>query len=271
MKKNFYRLFKTKKPIIAMVHFPALPGSPLYDEKMGLEYILDSIQADVKNLQNAGVDAIMFGNENDRPYELNVNRASLSTMAYMIGRVAEKINIPFGVNVLWDPISTIALAASTNANFVREIFTGTYASDMGNWNPDAGKAMRYRNSLGRKDLQMFYNISAEFAYSLDRRTIAERAESTVFSSIPDAILVSGQITGQAAKLEEIKEVSKIIPNTPVLANTGVNYNNIEEILKTTDGVIIGSSLKENGDTWKNVDPKRAKKFMNKVKSIRKNA
>ena len=66
-------------------------------------------------------------------------------------------------------------------------------------------------------------------------------------------------------------MSKIIPNTPVLANTGVNYNNIEEILKTTDGVIIGSSLKVNGDTWKNVDPKRAKKFMNKVKSIRKNA
>ena len=254
MKKNFYKLFKTKKPIIAMVHFPALPGSPLYDEKKGLEYILNSIQADVKHLQNAGVDAIMFGNENDRPYELKVNRSSLSTMSYMIGRVAEKINVPFGVNVLWDPISTIALAASTNANFVREIFTGTYASDMGNWSPDAGKAMRYRNSLGRKDLQMFYNISAEFAYSLDRRTIAERAESTVFSSIPDAILVSGQITGQAAKLDEIKEVSKIIPNTPVLANTGVNYNNIEEILKTTDGVIIGSSLKVNGDTWKNVDP-----------------
>ena len=116
---------------------------------------------------------------------------------------------------------------------------------------------------------MYYNISAEFAYSLDRRSIAERAESTVFSSIPDAILVSGQITGQVAKLDEIKEVSKIIPKTPVLANTGVNYNNVEDILMATDGVIIGSSLKVNGDTWKNVDPKRAKKFMNKVKSIRK--
>ena len=271
MKKNFYKLFKTKKPIIAMVHFPALPGSPLYDEKKGLNFILKSIQEDIKNLQDAGVDAIMFGNENDRPYELKVNRATLSTMSYMIGRVAENIKIPFGVNVLWDPISTIALAVSTNANFVREIFTGTYASDMGMWSPDAGKAMRYRNSLGRKDLQMFYNISAEFAYSLDRRTVAERAESTVFSSIPDAILVSGQITGQSAKLDEIKQVSKIISNTPVLANTGVNIDNVEDILKFADGVIIGSSLKINGDTWKNVDPKRAKKFMTKVKSLRKNA
>lgn len=254
-----------------MVHFPALPGSPLYDEKKGLHFIYQSVEKDLINLQKAGVDAVMFGNENDRPYELKVNSATLSTMSYMIGKLSEKISIPFGVNVLWDPMSTIALAVSTNAKFVREIFTGTYASDMGMWSPNAGKAVRYRNSLGGKDIQMYYNISAEFAYSLDRRTVAERAESTVFSSIPDAILVSGQITGQSANLEEIKEVSKIIPSTPVLANTGVNLQNVEEILRITDGVIIGSSLKINGDTWKNVDLNRAKKFMTKVRSIRKNA
>ena len=56
----------------------------------------------------------------------------------------------------------------------------------------------------------------------------------------------------------------------MLANTGVNIDNVEEILKITDGVIIGSSLKIDGNTWKNVDPQRAKKFMTKVKSIRKN-
>ena len=254
-----------------MVHFPALPGSPLYDEKKGLHFIYQSVEKDLINLQKAGVDAVMFGNENDRPYELKVNSATLSTMSYMIGKLSEKISIPFGVNVLWDPMSTIALAVSTNAKFVREIFTGTYASDMGMWSPNAGEAVRYRNSLGGKDIQMYYNISAEFAYSLDRRTVAERAESSVFSSIPDAILVSGQITGQSAELEEIKEVSKIIPSTPVLANTGVNLQNVEEILRITDGVIIGSSLKINGDTWKNVDLNRAKKFMTKVRSIRKNA
>ena len=155
MKKNFYKLFKTKKPIIAMVHFPALPGSPLYNDKKGLDFIYQSIEKDLTNLQKAGVDAVMFGNENDRPYELKVNRATLSTMSFMIGKLSRKISIPFGVNVLWDPISTIALAVSTNAGFVREIFTGTYASDMGIWNPNAGEAMRYRNSLGRKDIQMF--------------------------------------------------------------------------------------------------------------------
>jgi predicted TIM-barrel enzyme len=98
--------------------------------------------------------------------------------------------VPFGVNVLWDPMATVAVAAATGAAFVREIFTGTYASDMG---PGAGcrrKAMRYRDRLGRRDLLMLYNVSAEFADSLDRRPLPDRARSAVFSSIPDAVLVS---------------------------------------------------------------------------------
>src|SRR4029453_7812321 len=130
---------------------------------------------DLEPLQKAGVAAVMFGNENDRPYEFSVDTASTATMAYVIGRVRDRIRVPFGVNVLWDPTSSIALAAATGAAFVREIFTGTYASDMGPWTPDAGKAMRYRDRLGRKDLALLYNISAEFAYSLDQRSVADRA------------------------------------------------------------------------------------------------
>ena len=266
--KKFESLFKTNKPIIAMVHFPALPGSPLYNDKLGIDYILESAEKDLIALQDAGVDAVMFGNENDRPYEFSVNSATTSTMAFVIGALKNKINIPFGVNVLWDPINTIALAASTGAHFVREIFTGTYASDMGIWSPNAGQAMRYRNSLNRNDLMMFYNISAEFAYSLDRRSVAQRAKSTSFSSIPDAILVSGQITGEAANQNDLKEVKEMLPEVPVLANTGVKIENVEKTLNIADGVIIGSSLKINGDTWNPVDPLRANDFMEKVKTIR---
>ena len=251
-----------------MIHLPALPGSPLYNPKLGLNYILETAEQDLLALQEAEVDAVMFGNENDRPYEFNANPASSSTIAYVIGALRNKITIPYGVNVLWDPMSTIAVAASTGAHFVREIFTGTYASDMGYWNPDAGKAMRYRNSLNREDLLMFYNISAEFAYSLDKRSVAERSKSVVFSSIPDAILVSGQITGESVAISELKKVKNLIPDTPVLANTGVKIENVEDILNITDGIIIGSSLKIDGNTWNTVDPKRASDFMNKVKSIR---
>ena len=155
---------------------------------------------DLRALQEAGVDAVVFGNENDRPYEFKVDTASIATMAYVIGQVRDEIMVPFGVNVLWDAMASVALAVATGARFAREIFTGSYASDMGMWNPDAGAAMRYRDRLGRKDLALLCNISAEFAWSLDQRSLADRARSAVFSSIPDAILVSGVITGERRPL-----------------------------------------------------------------------
>jgi membrane complex biogenesis BtpA family protein len=268
MTATFRAVFGEGKPVIAMVHLGALPGTPLHDAERGLAGLVEGAARDLDALQDAGFDAVMFGNENDRPYEFAVDTASTATMAYVIGRLRERITVPFGVNVLWDPMSTMALAAATGAAFAREIFTGTYASDMGPWTPDAGRALRYRDRLGRRDLALLYNVSAEFAYSLDRRPLADRARSAVFSSIPDALLVSGAITGEAAAMGDLEAVKRALPDTPVLANTGVKHDTVAEVLRVADGCIVGSSLKVDGDTWKPVDPGRAADFMARARAAR---
>ena len=265
---KFESVFGVAKPVIGMVHLGALPGSPLFDAEAGIEGLVDGARADLSALQSAGFDAVMFGNENDRPYEFAVDTASTATMAWVIGQLRGEIAVPFGVNVLWDPMSSVALAAATGASFVREIFTGTYASDMGPWTPDAGKAMRYRDRLGRNDLAMLYNVSAEFADSLDRRPLADRARSAVFSSIPDAVLVSGAITGEAARMEDLEAVKAVLPSTPVLANTGVKHDTVADVLEIADGCIVGSALKVDGDTWKAIDPDRAADFMARARAAR---
>jgi len=266
MTENFKRVFGQAKPVIGMVHIGALPGTPLFDP--GVDLVADA-QADLHALQEAGFDAVMFGNENDRPYEFDVDTASTATMAAIIGALKSQITVPFGVNVLWDPMSSVALGAATGAAFVREIFTGTYASDMGVWSPDAGKAMRYRNRLGRSDMAMLYNISAEFAHSLDRRALPDRARSAVFSSIPDAVLVSGQITGEAASMSDLEAVKAVLPDMAVMANTGVKHETVADVLAVADGCIVGSSLKVDGDTWNAIDPDRASDFMARVRKARK--
>lgn len=265
---RFQTAFGTTRPVIAMVHLGALPGTPLYDPEGGVEALIDGARADLKALQDAGFDAVMFGNENDRPYEFKVDTAATATMAYVIGRLRDEIAVPFGVNVLWDPMSTVALAAATGARFVREIFTGTFASDMGLWAPDAGQAMRYRARLGADDVAMLFNVAAEFAHSLDGRSLADRARSAVFSSIPDAVLVSGQITGEAAEMADLEAVKRVLPDTPVLANTGVKHETVADVLAVADGLIVGSALKVDGDTWNPVDPERARDFMDRVRRAR---
>lgn len=265
---RFKAVFGAGKPVIAMVHLGALPGTPLYDADAGVEGIVAAAARDLAALQAAGVDAVMFGNENDRPYELKVDAASSATMAHVIGRLHDRITVPFGVNVLWDPMATMAVAAATGAAFVREIFTGTYASDMGIWAPDAGAARRYQARLGISQVATLYNVSAEFAGSLDPRSLPDRARSAVFSSVPDAVLVSGAITGEAAEMRDLEAVKRVLPDTPVLANTGVKHATVAEVLRVADGCIVGSALKLGGDTWAAVDPDRAKDFMDRARAAR---
>ena len=268
MADRFGRVFGAARSVIATAHPGALSGAPLHDAEAGLEGLVAGARSDLLALQAAGVDAVMFGNENDRPYEFAVDAASTATMAYVIGRLRPEITVPFGVNVLWDPMASVALAAATGAAFVREIFTGVYASDMGVWSPDAGKAMRYRDRLGLRDLLMLYNVSAEFADSLDRRPLAERARSAVFSSIPDAVLVSGPITGEPAAMDDQRAVKAALPGVPVLANTGVRHATVAEVLAVADGCVVGSALKVDGHTWNAVDPARAVEFMARARAAR---
>lgn len=268
---RFEGVFRVGKPVIGMVHLGALPGAPLHDSNAGIDGLLEAARSDLAALCSAGFDAVMFGNENDRPYELDVDVASTATMAYVIGHLRKEITVPFGVNVLWDPMASVALAAATGAAFVREIFTGYYASDMGQWTPNAGQAMRYRDRLGRQDLLMLFNVSAEFAHSLDERPLAERARSAVFSSIPDAVLVSGPITGEPAPLGALSSVKVALPDIPVMANTGVKHDTVADVLDIADGCIVGSALKYDGDTWNAIDPERARDFMARVNGTRERA
>ncbi|OYW48313.1 MAG: SgcQ protein, partial [Rhodobacterales bacterium 12-65-15] len=82
-------------------------------------------------------------------------------------------------------------------------------------------------------------------------------------------LVSGAITGEAARMEDLEAVKRVLPKTPVLANTGVKHDTVAEVLRIADGCIVGSALKRGGDTWAAVDPDRAQDFMDRVRAARK--
>lgn len=251
-----------------MCHFKALPGDPQYDPKKGIRWVLEMAQEDLLALQEGGVDAVMFSNESSLPYLTQVHPITTASMARLIAELLAKIYIPFGVNVLWDPIASIDLAVATGAGFVREIFTGVYASDFGLWNTQCGEVIRHQHAVHGEDIRLLFNIVPEAAAYLGDRSIEAIARSTVFNTRPDALCVSGLTAGAETSVQTLQRVKTAVPGTPVFANTGVRLDNIEDQLTHADGAIIGTAFKQDGNTWKPVDVKRVAAIMNKARQIR---
>jgi membrane complex biogenesis BtpA family protein len=263
-------MFGVKKAVIAMAHFPALPGTPRYDPKTGMDEFVEKMRKDLKALLEGGVDSVMFCNEDDRPYSFHADFEAIAVMTRVITELRPK-DRPFGVDFLWDARAPIAIAKATDAAFIREVVTGVYESDMGVWAPDAASIFRYRSQISADNVRIFANITPEFASSVGTRTVAQRARSTVVSSLVDAILIAGPMAGAEPDFSAVKEAKDAIGDTaPVLLNTGARQDNIGQYLAVADGVIVGSSLKIDGKTWNPVDPTRVKAFMSKVKEIRAN-
>ena len=83
-------LMKNNKLVIGMVHLPPLPGTSEFNDDSNLSKIFKSVSDDLEALQSGGIDAVMFGNEGDRPYSLKASNSSLVAMAYIIGAVKKK-------------------------------------------------------------------------------------------------------------------------------------------------------------------------------------
>jgi uncharacterized protein len=252
-------LFDTPKPVIAMMHAGALPGRPRHDPTQNLKPILDALARDLDALQTAGVDGLLFCNEADLPYRLRTGPETAAAMAALVGGLSQEIHVPFGIDIVWDPAASLAVARATGACFVREVFTGVYESDLG--------LMKPATEANQQDVAVFANITPEFASPLGRRAAKERARGAAFLGV-DAILITGPITGLPTSLEELRTVKAAVPGTPVLASTGVTVGTIKRTLETADGAIVGTHLKHDGVTWNPVDPVRAAAFMAAAHSAR---
>jgi len=248
-------VFGVDKSVIAMVHFNALPGAPFY--KQNLQKTLERAVNDVKALQKGGVEGVLISNEGDRPYSLSVGPETVASMSYLVTKVSEELLIPFGVDILWDPYATFAVAKAT------------VSSDIGFIDVKCPEILRYVKRIEAEDIKRFVYLNPEFGTSLGNRPIEQVAKTTQFMDIADVLCISGPATGLPISIDDLKNAKKGAPDLPVFINTGARKTNIPDLLPHADGVIVGTSLKKDGLTWNPVEEKRVKEFMEVVEKVRK--
>jgi membrane complex biogenesis BtpA family protein len=261
-------MFEKPKPIIGMLHLAALPGDPSFDHDQGMNAVVERARADLESLQNGGVDGVLISNEFSLPYLTATEPITGIAMARVIGEIQSEISVPFGVNVLWDAIASLDVAAATGAFFVREVFSGVYASDFGLWNTNVGATARHRARLGIPHVKLLFNFLPESAIYLANRNLGELTRSTVFNAKPEGIVVSGLTAGVPTESADLRLVKDNAGSVPVLVNTGLTPASAAAQLAIADGAIVGTAFKFDGEFHNGIDVKRVEELMAAVHSFR---
>jgi membrane complex biogenesis BtpA family protein len=265
------KLFNRRKVVIGVVHCPPFPGTPRYDGR-GVEALVESAVQDARAYAAGGVDALIVENHGDIPF-LRPQDIGPETTAFMTavtrGVIAET-GLPTGINVLANaPIPALAVAAASGARFIRvNAWANAYVANEGLLDGDAARALRYRRQIGADEVAIFADSHVKHgahAITADR-SIEELTRDLEFFDA-DVVIATGQRTGDAVSDDELTTVAGAT-RLPVVVGSGVTRDNAERILATARGVIIGSSLKEDGVWWKPVVRERVEAFIESVRPVR---
>lgn len=261
------KTFGSKKPIIAMCHMPPLPGDSKFDLNKGINYIVDQLKTSINILQDNGADALLFSNEFSMPYLLDAEMITVASMARIIGELLSEIKIPFGIDYMYDTKAAVDLASATEASFIRGVISGTYASDLGIWNTNAGKISRYIYSRRMEEkIGVFYSIFPQGTSSLDFRNKIDIINTTLSFMKPDAICLSASLIKQLINNDKLKYLLKR-ENYSLIADGGCDKNNIQTLIQASDGAIIGTAFKRNCEITNNIDANRVNEIITIVNNI----
>ena len=256
------------KPIIGMIHLLALPGSPNFNNS--ITNIFQNALEEAEILVNVGVDALIVENFNDHPYLIDaVDIPSIIVMSNIVSTLVNKFKIPIGVNVLYNAWKTeLLIAYYCSANFIRsEVFVDTVISPSGIIFPCAPELVRLQKSIGGQRIEIWADIQTKTTETIIPKDIQQSAIEAEKAGA-SALIVTGSNTGVATPIEKIGLVKKAV-NIPVIAGSGVNKENIINVLKFADGVIVGSSLKANNKAENKVSKTNAENFIKFANQFRK--
>ena len=251
------------KPLIGMLHLPPLPGSPDYSGD--LRIIRDRVLADVQALTEGGVSGLMLENFGDTPFfPGSVPAYVVAHMTAIAQEVRHRCDLPLGINVLRnDACSALAVAHAVGARFIRvNVLCGTRVTDQGLIGAVAHELLRMRGMLDAREIQIFADVNVKHSAPVGPpRPLEQEVGDLIERGGADAVIVSGESTGAVADLAELEAVKAAAGDVPVLVGSGVNADNVTQLLKIADGVIVGTSLKKNGLAKNPVDPDRVKAFL----------
>jgi predicted TIM-barrel enzyme len=237
MSMQFRELFWISKPIIGMIH---LAGHNKRDKvRRALEEMII--------YQEEGIDGVIIEDYHGDYHDVYETLKESSR---------EKLKIIRGVNVLFNPYSAFRLASDFGAKFVQ--FDNVQTPDI-----DVRLYSQLREAY--PDIAVLGGIGFKYTMSTGNPLAIDLAEG---KSRCEAIVTTGSKTGTETPIEKLLIFRQHLGTFPLLVGAGVTVSNAHNQLMITDGAIVGSYFKPNGDTQLPVDRARVRDLMNIIKQIR---
>jgi len=257
--------FEVKKPIIGVIHLNPLPGSPRF---RSLEKVIETAKHDAEKLNMAGIDGLIVENYGDIPFKKEIDELTVSAMTELISEIKSGIDKPIGINVLRnDWRSALSISKVLELDFIRvNCYCGVTLTDQGMIEGEAGKIQRFKENFDI-EAKVMADIQVKHAKKLYPTDLLTEAKEASERGLADALIVSGERTGEKPQVKEIKRV-KEKTKVPVIVGSGLDKSNYQKLLSASDGAIIGTHFKEDGITSNPVCLEKVESFMRKADELR---
>jgi hypothetical protein len=262
-------LFPRPKPVIGMIHVGALPGTPASSQSVS-EIVALAVR-EARLYRAGGVDGLAIENMHDLPYlKGSVGPEIVAAMALIGQAVKAEGQLPVGIQILAGAnVEALAVAHAAGLDFIRaEGYAFAHVADEGIIEASAAKLLRYRKLIGAERVQVWADVKKKHsAHALTADvSLGATAEAVEFMR-GDAVIVTGNVTGDPPKIEDVRE-AKAHCRLPVLLGSGVNADNLSAFFPEADGFIVGTHFKVDGHWANTVDPARVERFMARVNGLR---
>jgi membrane complex biogenesis BtpA family protein len=261
--------FSILKPVIAMIHVGALPGTPANTHSVD-EIVLEACR-EARLYRDSGIDGLLIENMHDVPYlRGRVGPEIVAAMAVIGRAVKEESRLPVGLQILAGAnLEAMAAAAAAGLDFIRaEGYAFAHVADEGIIEATAGELLRFRKAISAESVKVWADVKkkhASHAITSDV-SLAASVEAVEFMRA-DAVIITGAATGDPPRLTDIAE-AKTVSRLPVILGSGVTPDNLTDFFFAADGFIIGSAFKTDG-LWSNaVDPARVERAVKIVGDLR---
>lgn len=243
-------LFARKIPLIAVCHLPALAGTQNHTSQ---RKVIDHALHDLALCEELGVDGLLFENENDKPYDVEVKGEVIASMsALLMKALSQRKNVKVGVEYLInDPFASLATAYACGAEFIRtDYFVDRMARAEygGEMKISPRELVSQRNDYANRGhfIQIFADVQVKYAEMLEADRPLWRSCQEAHKVGAEAAIISGVATGSAPRASDFEGARAEGSVGKLYIGSGLSAVNAEKLLPVLDGAIVGTSLMTNG-------------------------